>query len=58
MINALRAKARFVNERIGWNRIGFVLSIAIIAIAAVVLYRILHEIDFGDVLEALKAVSL
>ena len=57
MINALRAKARFVDERIGWHRIGFVLSMAIIAIAAVVLYRILHEIDFGDVLDALKETS-
>jgi glycosyltransferase 2 family protein len=57
MINALRAKARFVDERIGWHRIGFVLSMAIIAVALVVLYRILREIDFGDVLEALKEIS-
>jgi uncharacterized membrane protein YbhN (UPF0104 family) len=58
MINVLRAKARFVKERIGWNRIGFVLSITIIAVALVVLYRTLHEIDLREVLAALKAVSL
>ncbi len=42
---AVHAAARFCDRRIGWNRIGFVLSVTIIAIAVVVLYRILRNID-------------
>ena len=38
----LRAAARFFDQKIGWHRIGFVLSATIIAVAAVVLYRKLH----------------
>jgi glycosyltransferase 2 family protein len=58
MINALRASARFFDERIGWNRLGLGVSVAIIAIAIVVLYRILHNIDFGELVDALRAVPL
>ena len=57
MINVLRAAARVVSERIGWNRVGLVVSITIIAIALVVLYRILHEINLSEVFDALRAVS-
>ena len=45
--------ALFLDERIGWNRIGVALSVSIIAVAAVVLYRILHEINAADVVDAL-----
>ena len=45
VLEKLNAAARFCDRRIGWNRIGFLLSVAIIAIAAVVLYRILRNID-------------
>jgi glycosyltransferase 2 family protein len=55
MIHVLRATARIVSERIGWNRISFLLSITIMAIAAVVLYRILHDIDPEDVIAALRS---
>src|SRR5712691_1635261 len=58
MLNALRAAARIFNERIGWNRLGFLLSIAIIAIAAVVLYRMLREIEVDEVVDALKATQV
>lgn len=58
MISVLRATARFVEQRIGWQRIGFVVSITIIAIALMVLYRILHDINLRDVLAAVKAVDL
>jgi uncharacterized membrane protein YbhN (UPF0104 family) len=57
-MNTLRAAARFCNDRIGWNRIGFVLSIAIIAVAAVVLFRILRDIDVKEVFAALRATDL
>ena len=57
MISVLRATARFVEQRIGWQRIGLVVSITIIAVALMVLYRVLHEINVRDVVAALKAVS-
>src|SRR6195256_4891498 len=52
-INALRSGARFCDEKLGWNRIGFLLSLTIIAIAAVALFHILRGIKFDEVLEAL-----
>ena len=53
----LRAVARFFDKRVGWHRIGFVLSATIIAIAAVVLYRKLHDINFAKVLTAMATVE-
>ena len=55
MLNALRALARFCSESIGWNRIGFIVSINIIAIALWVLVRILRDIDIEQVIAALKS---
>src|ERR1700720_379578 len=52
-LNALRVGARFCDQKLGWNRIGFLLSITIIAIAAVVLYRILRNIDVQEVIDTL-----
>ena len=43
----LRGAARFFEEKIGWHRVGFVLSISIIAIAAWALYRKLHDMGFS-----------
>ena len=57
VLKSLNAVARFCDEKIGWNRIGFVLSVAIIVIAGVVLYRILRNIDFKEVVEALVATN-
>ena len=53
VLDAVHRAALFLDRRIGWNRIGVVLSLAIIAIAAVVLYRILHTISGPEVVEAL-----
>jgi uncharacterized membrane protein YbhN (UPF0104 family) len=53
----LRGAARFVEEKIGWHRLGFVLSISIIAIAAWVLYRKLHDINVAKVLNAMSTVD-
>ncbi len=50
-----RTVHRFGGETIGWNRIGFLLSLAIILIALVVLYEILRGIDLREVLDALLA---
>src|SRR5438105_32172 len=57
MLHPLRAIARLIDQRIGWNRIGLALSLIIIAAAAAVLYRILHGIDFSEVIVALKATD-
>ncbi len=53
----LRAAARFFQDKIGWNRIGLVLSLTIIGVALVVLYRILHNLDIDDVMRAIRAIS-
>src|SRR5262249_39802087 len=46
--------ARFCDEKIGWNRIGVLLSIALIAIAVAVLYHILQDIEVREVVQALR----
>jgi hypothetical protein len=55
MLDALRAVARFCQKRIGWNRIGVVLSLTIIGVALTVLYRMLNGIDVDDVVAAIRA---
>jgi glycosyltransferase 2 family protein len=57
MLDFLRAAARFFEARIGWHRVGFVLSVAIISIACFVLYRKLHDIDVAKLMEALTTIS-
>jgi uncharacterized membrane protein YbhN (UPF0104 family) len=57
MLKPVRAVARFIQNKIGWNRIGVLLSITIIAIAVVVLVRMLHDIDVDEVLKAMRATS-
>src|SRR5688572_21128441 len=57
VLDALRRAARFCDEKIGWNRIGFALSVTIIIIAAVVLYRTLHNVNVGKVIEALSTTD-
>ena len=46
-----------VDAKIGWGRVGFLLSLTIIAIAGVVLYRMLREINFEEVVDAMEAVE-
>jgi uncharacterized membrane protein YbhN (UPF0104 family) len=53
----LRALGRFFEQKIGWHRLGVFLSIVIIAVAAVVLYRKLHNINVGKVLTAMATVE-
>ncbi len=54
MFDQLRGASKFVGDKIGWNRIGLALSVAIIATAAVVLYRTLHNLNFAELMVALK----
>jgi uncharacterized membrane protein YbhN (UPF0104 family) len=57
MSGGLQTFVRFVDLRIGWGRIGVVLSLTIITVASIVLYRMLREIDFEDVIDAVEAVE-
>lgn len=57
MVELLRAGARFFQKYIGWNRIGVLLSLAIIAVAAVVLVHMLRDIKVDEVIAALKAIE-
>ena len=54
MLGPLRSANRFVDERVGWHRVGIAISVAVIAIAAVVLYRILRGISLDQVIDALR----
>lgn len=58
MLDVLRAVARFFNRYIGWQRVGFVLSLVIIGTACTVLYRMLHKIDASEVWRAIQATSM
>jgi uncharacterized membrane protein YbhN (UPF0104 family) len=55
MLNLLRAVARFFRHTIGWNRVGVVLSLSIIAVAAVVLFHMLRDLKVPEVIAALEA---
>jgi uncharacterized membrane protein YbhN (UPF0104 family) len=54
----LAACVRFCREKIGWHRVGFVVSLGIIAVAFWVLYHILHDIDVQEVIDAIRATPL
>lgn len=53
----LRAFGRFFEQKIGLHRLGIILSLAIIAVAAVVLYRKLHNMNVSKVLTAMATVE-
>jgi hypothetical protein len=57
MLKSVRAVARFCQNKIGWNRIGVLLSLTIIMVAVVVLVHMLHDIDVDEVLEAIKSTE-
>jgi uncharacterized membrane protein YbhN (UPF0104 family) len=58
MLQSLRAVARVFQKYIGWNRIGVLLSLAIIGVAVKVLVHMLQHIDFAAVVVAMKATPL
>jgi len=57
MLRRLRGTARFFDAKVGLSRLGLVLSLTIIAIAVVVLYRILRDIDFDELIDAIEATD-
>jgi len=54
----LRAFGRFFEQKIGLHRLGVFLSLLIIAVAAVVLYRKLHNISISKVVTAIATVEV
>jgi len=57
MLKRLSVTARFFNAKVGWSRLGVALSLTIIAIALVVLYRILRDIDPDELIDAIEATD-
>jgi len=57
MLTRLREGAHAFDRRIGWSRLGFAVSLTIIVIAVVVLYRILRDIDIEELIDALEATD-
>ncbi len=57
MLKKLRGSWRFFNRKVGFRRIGVALSLAIIIFALVALYRILHDVDLNELVDALKATD-
>ncbi len=56
MVSALRAAARFFDQKIGWSSVGLALSVTIIVVASIVLYHTVRDIDVDDVLDAIEAI--
>src|SRR5215470_8031600 len=57
MYGDLYSFAKSFDEKIGWGRVGVLLSVTIIAVAAVVLYHTLRDINFDEVVDAIAAVE-
>jgi uncharacterized membrane protein YbhN (UPF0104 family) len=56
-MHLLRAAANFFEQRIGLHRLGIALSGLIIVVAAIVLYRKLHDINVAKVIAAMATVE-
>ncbi len=57
MLKSLRVGARFLQDCLGWNRIGMLLSLAIIAVAVLVLVHMLRDIDVDEVIGAIRGTK-
>jgi uncharacterized membrane protein YbhN (UPF0104 family) len=57
MLNALRGTAQFIDRKNGWSRLGLALSLTIVIVSAVVLYRILRHIDPDELIDAIEATD-
>jgi uncharacterized membrane protein YbhN (UPF0104 family) len=57
MYGDLYSLAKSFDEKVGWGRVGIALSLTIIAIAAMVLYHTLRDINFRQVVDAIEAVE-
>jgi len=57
MLRRLRGTARFFDSKVRLRRLGVILSLTIIVIAVVVLYRILRDIDPDELIDAIEAAD-
>jgi hypothetical protein len=57
MLKKLRGAAHFFDRKIGLRRIGVAVSVTIIVIAVVVLFRILRDIDPDELVDAIEATD-
>ncbi len=57
VVKTLRGSARVFDRRVGWSRLGCLISLTMIIVAVVVLYRILHDIDPDELIDALEATD-
>src|SRR5262245_47799447 len=57
VLYALRGASRFLERRIGWHRIGVALSLAIIVVAVLALFRHLRDIEVRDVMQAVRDIE-
>src|SRR5258708_22534357 len=57
MYGDLYSFAKSFDEKIGWGRVGVLLSVTIIAVAAVALYHTWRDINFDEVVDAIAAVE-
>src|SRR5215475_16065593 len=55
--NAVSAVTRTVDEKVGWNRIAFAISLLIIGVAVFTLARLLCLVEIDKVVAALKALA-
>ncbi len=55
MYGRIRTTFKLISSTVGWNWLGVALSLTIIAAAAMVLYRMLHNLDFAEVIVAVKS---
>ena len=58
MPNVTSVIARAIRKRLDWNVIGIAISVLIVTIAAVILVRLLRDIDVDKVVAALQATSI
>jgi uncharacterized membrane protein YbhN (UPF0104 family) len=57
MLKTLRGTAQYIDRKNGWSRLGIALSLTIIIVAVVVLYRILRDIDPDELIDAIEATD-
>jgi uncharacterized membrane protein YbhN (UPF0104 family) len=54
MLDAMRAIAGYLSEKVNWHRFGVLLGVGVTAIALYVLYRLLRGIDPAEVVAAIR----
>ena len=57
LLKSLRGHARFFDRKVGLRKIGVVISLTMITIAMIVLYRILRDIDPDALVDAIDATD-